>query len=111
MNLMSATEEIAALQKVLASAKSELTLVRTERDLLKERLNKFMRKIFAAKSEVSSQNQKDMFFVFNEAEVLGAQAQPAAQEEDGEGDGKDVDQGAPAKKRGRIGNPTAWGRL
>jgi hypothetical protein len=25
-----------------------------------------MRKIFAAKSEVSSQNQKDMFFVFND---------------------------------------------
>ena len=44
MNLMSATEEIAALQKAFASAKSELTLVRTERDLLKERLNKFMRK-------------------------------------------------------------------
>ena len=99
MNLMSATEEIAALQKALASAKSELTLVRTERDLLKERLNKFMRKIFAAKSEVSSQNQKDMFFVFNEAEVLGAQAQPAAQEEDD----KDDDQGAPAKKRVKRG--------
>jgi transposase len=97
MNLMSATEEIAALQKALASAKSELILVRTERDLLKERLNKFMRKIFAAKSEVSSQNQKDMFFVFNEAEVLGAQ------EEDGEGDGKDDDQGAPAKKRAKRG--------
>ena len=54
MNLMSATEEIAALQKALASAKNELVLVRSERDLLKERLNKFMRKIFAAKSEVSS---------------------------------------------------------
>jgi len=82
MNLTPATEEIAALQKALVSAKNELILVRTERDLLKERLNKFMRKIFAAKSEVSSQSQKDMFF--NEAEVLGAQAQPPAQEEDGE---------------------------
>ena len=59
--------------------KSELLLVRTERDLLKERLDKFMRKIFAAKSEVSSQSQKDMFF--NEAEGLGAQTQPAQQEE------------------------------
>ena len=49
---MSATEEIAALQKALVSAKNELVLVRSERDLLKERLNKFMRKIFAAKSEV-----------------------------------------------------------
>lgn len=98
MNLMSATEEVAALQKALASAKNELVLVRTERDLLKERLNKFMRKIFAAKSEVSSQHQKDMFF--NEAEVLGAQAQPAAQEcEDGEGEGIDV----PAHKRAKRG--------
>ena len=97
MNVMSATEEIAALQKALASAKNELVLVRSERDLLKERLNKFMRKIFAAKSEVSSQHQKDMFF--NEAEVLGAQAQPAAQEEDGEGEGIDV----PAHKRAKRG--------
>jgi transposase len=111
MNLMSATEEIAALQKALASAtkrseeacrqsqllKSELVLVRTERDLLKERLNKFMRKIFAAKSEVSSQSQKDMFF--NEAEALGVQAQPAAQEEDGEDEGIDV----PAHKRAKRG--------
>jgi transposase len=79
MNMTSATDEIAALQKALASTKSELILVRTERDLLKERLNKFMRKIFCAKSEVSSQSQKDMFF--NEAEGLGAQAQPAQQEE------------------------------
>ena len=97
MNLMSATEEIAALQKALASAKSELILVRTERDLLKERLNKFMRKIFAAKSEVSGQNQKDMFF--NEAEALGGQAQPAAQEEDGKDEGIDV----PAHKRAKRG--------
>jgi len=79
MKLTSATEEISALQKALASAKSELILVRTERDLLKERLNKFMRKIFCAKSEVSSQSQKDMFF--NEAESLGEQAQPAQHEE------------------------------
>jgi outer membrane protein TolC len=42
MNLMSATEEIAALQKALASAKSELTLVRTERDLLKVSLTAVM---------------------------------------------------------------------
>ena len=86
MNLTLASEEIAALKEALASVtkrserlNSELVLVRTERDLLKERLNKFMRKIFAAKSEVSSQLQKDMFF--NEAEGLGAQAQPAQQEE------------------------------
>jgi transposase len=111
MNLTPATEEIAALKEALASAtkrseeacrqsqllKSELVLVRTERDLLKERLNKFMRKIFAAKSEASSQSQKDMFF--NEAEVLGVQAQPAAQEEDGQDEGIDV----PGHKRAKRG--------
>ena len=64
MNLPPTIEEFAALQQALAAAKrrsellnGELVLVRTERDLLKERLNKFMRKIFAAKSEVSSQSQ------------------------------------------------------
>ena len=113
MNLTLATEEITALKEALASAtkrseeacrqsqllKSELVLVRTERDLLKERLNKFMRKVFAAKSEASTQSQKDMFFLFNEAEVLSAQAQPAAQEENSEDSGIDV----PAHKRAKRG--------
>src|SRR5438093_722059 len=107
MSLTPSTEDIAALQEALKAANrrseslaGELILVRTERDLLKERLNKFMRKIFAAKSEVGTQSQKDMFFVFNEAEVLGAQAQAAAQEdEDTNDDGVD----APAHKRARRG--------
>uniref|UniRef100_UPI00130043E5 IS66 family transposase zinc-finger binding domain-containing protein n=1 Tax=Rhodoferax ferrireducens TaxID=192843 RepID=UPI00130043E5 len=107
MNLPPTLEEFTALQEALVVANrrsellnGELVLVRTERDLLKERLNKFMRKIFAAKSEVSSQSQKDMFFVFNEAEVLGAQAQPAAQEDLGSDDeGIDV----PAHKRAKRG--------
>jgi transposase len=104
MNLPPTIEEFTALQQALQEANSqrdalagENRVLRTERDLLKERLNKFMRKIFAAKSEVSSQNQKDMFF--NEAEVLGAQAQPAEQEEDGEDEGIDV----PAHKRAKRG--------
>jgi transposase len=46
----------------------ELRVVRTERDLLKERLNAFMRRLFAAKSEVRGSEQKDLFF--NEAEAL-----------------------------------------
>lgn len=106
MNLPPTTEEFTALQQALREAHSqrdslasELQFVRVERDLLKERLNKFMRKIFAAKSEVSSQDQKDMFFVFNEAEALGTQAQPAAQEEDSEDQGIDV----PAHKRTKRG--------
>ena len=74
----------------------QLRMVRAERDLLKERLNKFLRKIFDAKSEVSSQQQKDMFF--NEAQSLGAISVPAAQEE-AEKDGIDV----PAHKRAKRG--------
>ena len=105
MNLPPTIEEFTALQQALQEANSqrdaltgENRVLRTERDLLKERLSKFMRKIFAAKSEVSSQNQKDMFF--NEAEVLGAQAQPAEQEcEEGKDEGIDV----PAHKRAKRG--------
>lgn len=82
---MPTPEEIAALQQALADAlqdiaslKGELRVTRTERDLLKEQVNRFKRQLFAAKSEASSQRQKDMFY--NEAESLGAQAQPAAEE-------------------------------
>ena len=46
----------------------ELRIVRTERDLLKERLNAFIRRLFAAKSEARGSEQKDLFF--NEAEQL-----------------------------------------
>lgn len=107
MSLTPSTEEMTALQEALNAANrrgeslaGELLLVRTERDLLKERLNKFMRKVFAAKSEVSTQSQKDMFFLFNEAEVLGAQAPPASQEDvDSTDDGVDV----PAHKRAKRG--------
>ena len=78
-------EEFIALQQALADARrrneslaGELRVVRTERDLLKEQLNKFKRALFAASSEAMGQHQKDMFF--NEAESLGAQAQAAAEE-------------------------------
>jgi transposase len=55
----------------------ELRITRTERDLLKERLNKFLRKLFEARSE-SLANQKELFF--NEAESDGAAAHPAEEE-------------------------------
>ena len=80
-------QEIAALQQALADAlgrndslAGELRVVRTERDLLKEQLNRFKRQLFDAKSEAGATHQKDMFF--NEAEVQGAQAQPAGAETD-----------------------------
>jgi transposase len=86
------SEQFAAVQQALADAlkhneslagelrttTGELRIVRTERDLLKEQLNKYRRQLFAASSEVSGQHQKDMFF--NEAESLGSQAEPAAEE-------------------------------
>ena len=93
---MPTTEEIAALRQALAEAigrgdeavrrndslAGELRVVRTERDLLQEQLNRFKRQLFAAKSEkvgeASATHQKDMFF--NEAVVEGTQAQPAAEE-------------------------------
>lgn len=63
MSLTPSTEEMTALQEALNAANrrseslaGELLLVRTERDLLKERLGKFMRKIFTATSEVSTQS-------------------------------------------------------
>ena len=111
MNLTPATVDIAALKEALSAAQrhseslaGQLLLARTERDLLKEQLNKLTRKMFAAKSEVSSHNQKDMFF--NEAEALGAQAQPALQEEPSD-EGADTDADdridVPAHKRTKRG--------
>jgi transposase len=89
MTGMPTLEEIAALRQALLEAQArgeelagELRVVRTERDLLKEQLNRFKRQLFDAKSEASAAHQKDLFF--NEAEVEGAQAQPAAAETEGE---------------------------
>mgnify|MGYP001363501388 CR=1 FL=1 len=100
---MPTPEEFAALQTALADAlkrneslAGELRVTRTERDLLKEQLNKFKRQLFAASSEATGQHQKDMFF--NEAESLGAQATPAAEESD---DDKIDVPGHKRAKRGR----------
>ena len=82
MTRMPTSEEIEALKKALSDALGEVRVLRTERDLLKEQLNRFKRQLFDAKSEVSATHQKDLFF--NEAEVEGAQAQPAAAEAEDE---------------------------
>ena len=82
MTRMPMSEELQALKKALNDALGELRVVRSERDLLKEQLNRFKRQLFDAKSEVSAAHQKDLFF--NEAEVEGAQAQPAAADTEGE---------------------------
>ncbi|MGI0064788.1 MAG: IS66 family transposase, partial [Nitrosopumilaceae archaeon] len=54
----------------------ELRIARTERDLLKERLEAFIRRFFAASSEARGSEQKDLFF--NEAEALAPVAQAEA---------------------------------
>lgn len=94
-------QEIEALKKALAQAQGELRVLRTERDLLQEQLNRFKRRLFEAKNEAAaSVQQKDMFF--NEAEAEGAKAQPAAEETVDKGAGDDrVD--VPAHKRARRG--------
>lgn len=105
MVAMPTPEEFAALQKALAASAAELTamkgelrVVRTERDLLQEQLNRFKRKLFDAQSEAASaMQQKDMFF--NEAEVEGVKAQPAAEED--EADDKVDVPGHKRAKRGR----------
>jgi transposase len=97
---MPTPDEIAALRQALSDATArgeqaarrseelagEIRVLRTERDLLQEQLNRFKRQLFDAKSEkmgeASAAHQKDLFF--NEAEVEGAQAQPAAAETEGE---------------------------
>lgn len=102
---MPTLEQFQALQQALAEARThndalagELRVTRTERDLLKEQLNKFKRQLFAASSEVTGQHQRDMFF--NEAESLGAQAEPAAEEAASDDDKIDVP-GHRRAKRGR----------
>lgn len=82
--IVSYQEEILALKEALRIERErnealagELRTTRTERDLLNERLNKFLRKLFAARSE-SLASQKELFF--NEAEADAGSAQPAQEE-------------------------------
>lgn len=94
-------DEFAALKQALADLTGELRVTRAERDLLKEQLNKFRRQLFAASSEVAGL-QKDMFF--NEAESLGKQAEPAAEESGNDSDGNDGDKvDVPGHKRAKRG--------
>ncbi len=95
-------QEIEALKKALAQAlqsnealSGELRVLRTERDLLQEQLNRFKRQLFDAKSEAAGATpQKDLFF--DEAEAEGARAQPLAEDSDDQVD-------VPAHKRAKRG--------
>ena len=48
-------------EQAVQALRGELRMAQAERDLLQERLNQFKRQLFAAKSEASSQHQRDMF--------------------------------------------------
>ena len=105
MTLQPTIEEFTTLQRDLQAALSqqdvlvgENRFLRVERDLLKERINKMMRKIFAAKSEARGTEQRDMFF--NEAEALAAQATAALEDGVAGDDALDV-AGHKRLKRGR----------
>ena len=68
-------DQLARSEGEREALRGELRIVRTERDLLKERLNAFMRKFFAAKSEARGSEQKDL--LFNEIEALAPVPVPA----------------------------------
>jgi transposase len=80
-------EELAALiaerDAVLAerdALRGELRVTKVERDLLKEQLKAFERRLFGAKSEARSADQRDLFL--NEAEALAPTAATLPAQED-----------------------------
>jgi transposase len=78
------TEEFHALVAERDSLRGEVRVLKVERDLLQEKLKAFLHKLFAAKSEARSAQQRDLFL--NEAEALAPTAQtPPAQEEEAAG--------------------------
>lgn len=76
-------DEFAALRAERDALQAELLVRTVERDLLREQLKAFQRKLFAAKSEARGSGQHDLFL--NEAEALTAAtaAAPAQESEAG----------------------------
>ena len=83
---MVTVEELEALRQAAQerdALRGELRIVTVERDLLKERVQAHLHTLYAARSEVRSAGQKDLFL--NEAEALAptASTEPAKEEEPG----------------------------
>jgi len=73
------TEDYQALLGEQQRLAHQLRLMTVERDLLKERLDAFLHRLFAAKSEArANPAQRDLFL--NEAEALAPQGAPIAEE-------------------------------
>jgi len=65
-------------QQLVHELTQQLRVVTVERDLLKQRVDAFLRQLFAAKSEArANPAQRDLFI--NEAEALAPTGQPAAE--------------------------------
>ena len=73
---------LAKLTAEYAALRGELRVARTERDLLKERLNALMHRLFAASSEARASGQSEMFL--NEAEALAVANPPKGKSDDDE---------------------------
>ena len=66
-------------QQLVHELTQQLRVVTVERDLLKQRVDAFLRQLFAAKSEArANPAQRDLFI--NEAEALAPTGQPPAEE-------------------------------
>ena len=74
-NALIADREAAVTER--EALRGELKVVKVERDLLKEKLNAFLRKLFAAKSEARGTGQSELF---NEAEALASADGPVTEE-------------------------------
>jgi hypothetical protein len=73
------TEDYQALLAEQQRLANQLRLVTVERDLLKERVDAFLHKLYAAKSEArANPAQRDLFL--NEAEALAPNGTPVAEE-------------------------------
>ncbi len=97
-NITITAEELNALVTERDALRSELQVVKVERDLLQERLKAFLRKLFAAKSEARGTDQQDLFL--NEAEALAPTPDTPAAQEDQADESIEV-AGHQRKKRGR----------
>lgn len=79
-NVTLTAEEFNALIAERDALRGQLQVVKVERDLLQEKLNVYLRKLFAAKSEARGTDQADLFL--NEAEALsGSDSAPAQEDE------------------------------
>lgn len=95
-NVPLTADEFQALIAERDALRGELKVVKVERDLLKEKLNAYLRKLFVARTEARTGGQSELF---NEAEALAATAVELATEEAPD-EGIEV-AGHTRKKRGR----------